>query len=65
MLNTAEWKWYGLIDSEGRDSVCEQNSKESLQDGVGVEEGWGGVHEGGERWGGVEAQSQKIALRGG
>lgn len=59
-------KWYSLIDRGARDCVCERNSKKSPRD-VG---GGGGYMVGGkererrrEEYGGVEAQSQKIALR--
>lgn len=53
-------KWYSLIDRGARDSVCEQNSKKSPRDEWGV---GGGGRQRREEYGGVEAQSQKIALR--
>ncbi len=59
-------EWYSLIDRGARDSVCERNSKESPRDGGGGCECMVGRRERERRreeYSGVEAQSQKIALR--
>lgn len=55
-------KWYSLIDRGARDSVCERNSKRSPRDEGGGGAWWEGVQRR-EEYDGVEAQSQKIALR--
>lgn len=59
-------KWYSLIDRGARDSVCERNSKKSPLDERACMRAHVYVCVGGEGeevYGGVEAQSQKIALR--
>lgn len=55
-------KWYSLIDRGARDSVCEWNSKKSPRDEGGCMVGGREPERRKEEHGGVEAQSQKIAL---